>query len=123
MLEVQKFLDTNEMYKHFEETGFFGDYLHVGYMNIVFQSIHEALTYYIKYNPHMRLILPSDEGDAYYSDWDPETKLRYVVRPFLGEVQTIEPFNKEDAPRIQVERSENGSIINIKSCQKFFNHL
>ena len=117
MFEVQKYLETQEVYKNFEETGHFGDYQHVGYMNVVFRSIQSALLYYAKYNKHMREIQLFERQDALYSDWDPETKLRYVIRPYIGEVQTIEPFNKDDAPKLCVERNENSEIISIKSCQ------
>ena len=56
---------------------------HVGYMNIKFQSKKEAAYYYDKCNPHM---LPLNAYMDYKSQFDPNTKLSYIVRSknYLG---------------------------------------
>lgn len=83
MLEIQKF----EM-KRFQ---------HIGYMNALFNFRNEAADYYNKYNPLMRKL---NAHKTWKSDWDPNTKLRYIVRKHDREVMAIDPFNKEDLPII-----------------------
>ena len=50
---------------------------HVGYMKIKFQSKKEAAYYYDKCNPHM---LPLNAYMENKSQFDPNTKLSYIVR-------------------------------------------
>lgn len=80
VLEVQKFV-TDPL----EDKGFY----HVGYMKKVFKNKKEAVDYYNKHNSHMRDI---NGFNNYRSDWDPQTKLRYVVRSYLGEKCLINAF-------------------------------
>jgi hypothetical protein len=63
---------------------------HIGYMNKVFRTKQEASGYYIQHNPHMRRI--SSES-SWKSDWDPQTKLLYVVRQYTCEYLKIPPFS------------------------------
>ena len=55
----------------------YGKYKHIGYMRIRFKTKKEACDYYDHYNPHMRKL---NAHNNYRSDWDPETKLLYIVR-------------------------------------------
>lgn len=66
-----------------------GRYKHVGYMNKVFKTRKAAINYYDKHNPHLRSI---NAHDDFQSDWDPETKLMYIVRDFYGIASTIDPW-------------------------------
>ena len=50
---------------------------HVGYMKIKFQSKKEAAYYYDKCNPHM---LPLNAYMENKSQFDPNTKLSYIIR-------------------------------------------
>ena len=54
---------------------------HVGYMKVKFRTKKDACSYYKKCNPHMREL--NAHGD-YESDWDPNTKLMYIVRKYYG---------------------------------------
>ena len=51
--------------------------------------------YYDKHNPHMRALNAHGE---WRSDWDPTTRLLYVVRKHYFEDQTIPPFDPADEP-------------------------
>ena len=66
-----------------------GGFKHVGYMDKVFKSEKRACKYYRKHNRHMR---PIGVFGVMWSDWDPETKLRYVVRQYYGECLSIREF-------------------------------
>jgi len=85
VLEVQRF-DYNECNEH---SGSKGKSLHIGYMNKVFNTKRNACEYYDKYNPHMR---PLNSLENYRSDWDPSTRLMYVIREYFYEYLTISPF-------------------------------
>lgn len=76
VLEVQKLLDS-------------GKYLHLGYMDKIFIDKYEASMYYDNHNKHMRKL---HAFYTYRSDWDPDTKLRYLIRDYSGEQLTISPF-------------------------------
>ena len=71
-----------------------GDGRHIGYMDIVFKTKNEAAEYYAMYNPHMRRL----NALTWCSDWDPITRLFYVVREYYGFCKTIQPFNPMDNP-------------------------
>lgn len=75
VLEVIKFIEERHGEKGWEKLG--SKYLHQGYMNKKFRTRKEACKYYRNHNPHMREIT---EESRYRSDWDPETKLLYIVR-------------------------------------------
>jgi hypothetical protein len=59
---------------------------HVGYINKIFQSKQEAANYYDFHNPHMRNL---NAHKTWRSDWDPDTKLMYIVRKYFGEELTL----------------------------------
>ena len=50
---------------------------HIGYMKGKFKTKKDAVSYYDKHNPHMRSL---NAHNSYISDWDPNTKLLYIVR-------------------------------------------
>lgn len=62
---------------------------HVGYIKKFFRTKNEACSYYDLHNPHLRKL---NAHNTYKSDWDPETKLMYVVRKNYGIICNIEPF-------------------------------
>jgi len=59
---------------------------HVGYLRAVFRRKEDACSYYDKHNPHMR---PLNAHKTFISDWDPDTRLLYIVRIFHGEKMTV----------------------------------
>jgi hypothetical protein len=85
-LEVQTFVGC-EM----EERKMNGKFEHVGYMRSVFTTKRKAESYYNMHNPHMR---PLNSHKTWVSDWDPQTKYRYVVRDYNCEHQSIAPFTE-----------------------------
>lgn len=74
-----------------------GTFVHVGYMNAKFQTRKDAASYYDRHNPHMRSL---NAYDTWASDWDPVTRLKYIVREDCNVQQTIAPFDPADLPRI-----------------------
>ena len=50
---------------------------HLGYMKGKFKTKKDAVSYYDRHNPHMRSL---NAHNNYKSDWDPNTKLLYIVR-------------------------------------------
>ena len=67
---------------------------HVGYMCRTYPSKPAAAADYALHNPHMR---PMRSGKGilmpYVSDWDPDTRLRYIVRRRCGDTAlSIAPF-------------------------------
>lgn len=95
ILEVQRY-DTNENNIHPE---WCGRCEHIGYMNYVFKTKQAACDYYDKHNPHMRSL---NAHNTWRSDWDPDTKLLYVVREHYAEYLKIPPFNINDSPNINI---------------------
>jgi len=75
--------------------GYKGKYEHIGYMKAKFKSKNNACSYYDRHNPHMRRL---NAHNTYESDWDPDTKLKYIVRKDYMLEDTIEPFSKDDLP-------------------------
>jgi hypothetical protein len=86
ILEVQ-FFHTDALEKHPEWNG---KKEHIGYINKIFNSKEEASGYYHLYNQHMRKITSENN---WCSDWDPSSKLLYVVRNYTGEFLKIPPFS------------------------------
>ena len=113
MLEVQHYVD------HV--------YIHLGYMDMVFETSQEACYYYDTYNPHMRSLFDSDTYTSLSrrqvsfhngtglrppfrdpfcskpdgrSDIDPTTNYRFVVREYDGERLSICKFHKNYAPNV-----------------------
>jgi hypothetical protein len=68
---------------------------HVGYMRAKFKTKEDACSYYDRYNPHMRRL---NAYNTYASDWDPATRLWYVVRKDYGIHDTFPPFSEDDLP-------------------------
>lgn len=68
---------------------------HVGYMKAKFKTKKDACSYYDKYNSHMRKL---NAHNTYESDWDPQTRLMYIVRYDYMLNGTIPPFNEKDLP-------------------------
>lgn len=70
-----------------------GAYKHVGYMDLVFKTKTKAAEYYNIHNPHMR---PLNAHGYWCSDWDPQTRLCYIVRDYYGQCCQVTPFNPRD---------------------------
>ena len=64
---------------------------HVGYMDKKFTTRLEACNYYNSHNPHMRSL---NLLENYVSDWDPHTKLLYILREDFDLECTIPPFEE-----------------------------
>lgn len=67
-------------------------YEHIGYMKAIFRRKKDACMYYREHNPHMREILKHPIFKEYISDWDPETRLAYIIRKFCNVALTVDPF-------------------------------
>ena len=76
-------------------TGINGKDEHIGYMKAKFKTKKDACSYYDRHNPHMRKL---NAHGNYKSDWDPNTKLLYIVRKDYFINDTIDPFNIQDLP-------------------------
>ena len=70
-----------------------GKIKHKGYMKGNFKTKKDAVTYYDRHNPHMRSL---NAHNTYISDWDPNTKLLYIVRDDYFINATIDCFCKKD---------------------------
>jgi len=89
ILEVQKFNCNG----HREHPEWNGKSEHIGYMNKVFITKHEACDYYDQYNKHMRSL---NAHNNCRSDWDPTTELMYIVREHFYEYLKIPPFENNE---------------------------
>lgn len=67
LLEVEKF--------------FKGQRKHKGFVDKLFETREEAAKYYNHLFPHMR---PLNYNKTWRSDWDPETRLMFVVRRYYN---------------------------------------
>ena len=74
------------------------DIEHIGYMKGKFKTKKDAVSYYDKHNPHMRSL---NAHNSYISDWDPNTKLLYIVRDDYLINATIDCFSVEDNTEIK----------------------
>ena len=73
-----------------------GTFIHVGYMDATFRTKKDAASYYDRHNPHMRSL---NAHNTWQSDWDPVTKLKYIVRRHCcNVVRTIAPFDPAEQP-------------------------
>lgn len=72
-----------------------GKIKHIGYMKGQFKTKKDAVSYYDRHNPHMRSL---NAHNTYCSDWDPNTKLLYIVRDNYGINDTIDCFSINDNP-------------------------
>lgn len=68
-------------------------FTHIGYMKRRFDSKHDACCYYDFYNKHMR---PLNAHDNFKSDWDPNTRLAYIVRRDYCMTLTIKTFKPDE---------------------------
>ena len=66
---------------------------HVGYMNATFNTRADADTYYNRHNPHMRRL---NAHNTWISDWDPETRRKYIVRKDYNIEKSVPPFDVDD---------------------------
>ena len=103
VLEVIEFITEEEGDNGWLNLG--GKFKHIGYMKAKFKTKKDAVSYYDRHNPHMRSL---NAHGTYQSDWDPETKLLYIVREDKKIIDTINPFSEEDLP------SDNGMITKYK---------
>ena len=72
---------------------------HVGYMCALFRTKKDACSYYDRHNPHMRSL---NVHHTYCSDWDPDTRLLYIVRKDHDILRTVPPFTENES--VVVER-------------------
>ena len=82
-----------------------GKIKHIGYMKGKFKTKKDAVSYYDRHNPHMRSL---NAHNTYASDWDPNTKLLYIVRDDYLINATIDCFSIDDN---SVEEIKNGCGI------------
>ena len=68
---------------------------HVGYMKAKFRTKKDACSYYDRHNAHMRSL---NTFGTYESDWDPNTKLKYIVRRDYLLMDSIDTFSSTDLP-------------------------
>ena len=71
---------------------------HIGYMKGKFKTKKDAVSYYDRHNPHMRSL---NAHNNYRSDWDPNTKLFYIVRDDYLINATIDCFSVNDNTEIK----------------------
>jgi len=91
VLEVLEFITERDGYDGWLAQG--GKYKHIGYMKGRFKTKKDACSYYDRHNPHMR---PLNAHNTYKSDWDPKTKLFYIVRDDYFINATIDCFSKNE---------------------------
>jgi len=75
-----------------------GKIKHIGYMKGKFKRRKDAISYYDRHNPHMRSL---NAHNTYHSDWDPNTKLLYIVRDDYLINATIDCFSIDDNTEIK----------------------
>ena len=91
VLEVVKFITKKDGENGWLQAGRH----HIGYMKAKFKTKNDACSYYNRHNPHMRQL---NAHNTYRSDWDPNTKLLYIVRKDHLIIGDVPPFNLEDLP-------------------------
>lgn len=70
---------------------------HVGYMRASFKTKMDAASYYDRHNHHMRCL---NAHKTWCSDWDPSTRLKYIVREWHDIFQSVPPFDTRDEPAV-----------------------
>ena len=100
VLEVLEFITEKE-----GDNSWLSQIKHIGYMKGKFKTKKDAVSYYDRHNPHMRSL---NAHNTYASDWDPKTKLLYIVRDDYLINATIDCFSIDDN---SVEEIKNGSGI------------
>ena len=98
VLEVVEFLTEREGDNGWLALG--SKHNHVGYMCCEFASKKDACSYYDRHNTHMRAL---NAHGTYCSDWDPVTRLVYIVRQSYGILGTVPAFTENE--RVAVHRS------------------
>jgi len=93
VLEVLEFITEKEGDNGWLALG--GEMKHIGYMKGLFKRKKDAVSYYDRHNPHMRSL---NAHNNYKSDWDPNTKLFYIVRDNYFINATIDCFSIHDNP-------------------------
>ena len=93
VIEVLEFITEKEGDNGWLAQG--GKIKHIGYMKGKFKTKKDAVSYYDMHNPHMRSI---NAHNTYKSDWDPNTKLLYIVRDDYLINATIDCFSIDDNP-------------------------
>ena len=78
VLEVQKFY--SNPFTNFSNSSSKKFTKHIGYIDKLFSTKKEASEYYDRFNPHMRSL---NAHNTWRSDWDPRTKLMYIVRRYF----------------------------------------
>jgi hypothetical protein len=99
VLEVCEFITEKEGYINSSDTGYY-PIKHIGYMKGKFKTKKDAVSYYDRHNPHMRSL---NAHNTYISDWDPETKLLYIVRDDYLIKSTVDCFSLEDNTEVKKE--------------------
>ena len=92
VLEVLEFITEKEGNNGWLVHG--GKIKHLGYMKAKFKTKKDAISYYNRNNPHMRSL--SNYDNNYCSDWDPNTKLLYIIRDDYLINPTIDCFSIDD---------------------------
>ena len=95
VLEVLEFITEKEGDNGWLAQG--GKIKHIGYMKGKFKTKKDAVSYYDRHNSHMRSL---NVDNNYRSDWDPKTKLFYIVRDDYQIIDTIDCFSIADNPEI-----------------------
>ena len=93
VLEVVRFITEKDGENGWLNKG--GKEEHIGYMKAKFRTKKDACSYYDRHNSHMRKL---NAHNTYCSDWDPNTKLLYIVREDHSIIDSIPPFSIEDMP-------------------------
>lgn len=91
VLEVLEFITEKEGDNGWLAQG--GKIKHIGYMKGKFKTKKDAVSYYNRHNQHMRCL---NAHNNYISDWDPNTKLLYIVRDDYLINATIDCFSIDD---------------------------
>ncbi len=92
VLEVLEFITEKEGNNGWLVQG--GKMKHIGYMKAKFKTKEDAVSYYNRNNPHMRSLNNCENN--YCSDWDPNTKLLYIIRDDYLINPTIDCFSIDD---------------------------
>ena len=90
VLEVLEYVTEKQQDNALQQNG---KIKHIGYMKAKFKTKKHAVSYYNRHNTHMRCL---NAYNTYKSDWDPETKLLYIVRDDYLISPTVDCFNIDD---------------------------
>ena len=96
VLEVCEFITEKDENNGWLSQG--GKIKHIGYMKGKFKTKNDAVSYYDRHNPHMRSL---NSHNNYISDWDPNTKLLYIVRDDYLINMNVDCFSVEDNTEIK----------------------